>query len=79
VSDEERARRLEHAARLYDEIATELDAAAAHARVAAQHFRNAEIPRAAAHAWATHGHVLRADELLAAQAREHAQRSRPVA
>ena len=70
--------RLEASARLYDEAAADLDLAAEHARVAAQHFRDREIPRAAAHAWATRGHVLSAEERLDRQAREHAERSRPA-
>jgi hypothetical protein len=65
------------AARLYDEIAAELDRAAAHARRTAEHFRDGDVPRAAAHAWATQGHVQEAQERLHAQAREHARHSDP--
>ena len=43
---------LEATARLYDEAATELEHALGHCRVAAEHFRNHEVPRGAAHAWA---------------------------
>ena len=67
--------RLEAAARLYDEAAAELERAAGHCRVAADHFRNREVPRGAAHAWATRGHVLEALERLDAQARTHASKS----
>ena len=49
--------------------------AAAHARVAAQHFRDGEVPRGAAHAWATRGHVLAAEQSLDEQALEHRLRS----
>jgi hypothetical protein len=80
VSDEERyAARLAEAAALYDAAADELERAAAHCRVAGKHFRNGEVPRGAAHAWAAHGHVLEAQERLAEQARTHAARSTPAA
>jgi hypothetical protein len=69
--------RLESAARLCEQAAEELDRAAAHCRTAARHFRDREIPRAAAHAWAAHGHVLAAADSLDAQARTHAERSNP--
>jgi hypothetical protein len=65
------------AADLYDEVAAELDLAAAHARTAAQHFRAGDVPRAAAHAWALHGHLREAENRLDAQSREHARRSQP--
>jgi hypothetical protein len=78
MTDEEEIReRLEAAARRYDEAADELDVAARHCRVAAGHFREREIPRAAAHAWAARGHLLAAHDELDAQAREHARRSHP--
>jgi hypothetical protein len=67
----------EASARLYDEIAAELDRAAAHARRTAEHYRDGEIPRAAAHAWATQGHVHEAQARLEAQSRDHARRSQP--
>jgi TPR repeat protein len=71
--------RLEKAAALYDEVAEHLERAAAHASVAAQHFRDENIPRGAAHAWALHGHLLEVQERLDAQAREHARHSEPEA
>jgi hypothetical protein len=74
---DERAATLEATARLYDAAASELEQAMAHCRTAARHFRSSEIPRGAAHAWAARGHVLAAGEALDAQAREHAERSRP--
>lgn len=67
----------EAAAALFDTAAAELEEAAKHARTAADHFRNNEVPRGAAHAWATQGHVLAATEALATQAREHASESNP--
>ena len=66
---------LEATARLYDETAAELERAAGHCRVAAEHFRSGVVPRGAAHAWAAYGHVLEAESRLEAQAREHAGRS----
>jgi hypothetical protein len=65
------------AASLYDEIAAELDRAAAHARTTAKHFRDGEVPRASAHAWALQGHLREAQAKLDAQSREHAGRSQP--
>jgi len=66
---------LEATARLYDDAAAELEQALAHCRVAAEHFRNKEIPRGPAHAWAARGHLLKAEALLDEQAREHSGRS----
>ncbi len=67
--------RLEASARLYEEAAKELDLAARHCEVAAQHFRDNVVPRGAAHAWAARGHMLEAGQRLDAQAREHSTRS----
>jgi len=71
--------RLEASARIYDEVAAELERAAAHASVAAQHLRDGNVPRGAAHAWAVHGHLLEAQARLADQAREHARLSEATA
>jgi hypothetical protein len=68
---------LEAAASLFDRAADELELAARHVRTAAGHMRDGEVPRGAAHAWAAHGHVLRAGALLDDQARVHAQKSNP--
>jgi hypothetical protein len=68
---------LEAAASLFEHAADELDQAARHCRTAAGHMRGREVPRGAAHAWAAHGHVLRAGRLLEEQARVHAQKSNP--
>ena len=70
---------LEATARLYDEVASELERALEHCRVAARHFRDELVPRGAAHAWAARGHLLNAEALLDEQAREHASRSVPRA
>ena len=53
--------KLEASARLYEEAAKELDLAARHCEVAAQHFRDNLVPRGAAHAWAVRGHLLEAE------------------
>jgi hypothetical protein len=68
---------LELSAELYDAAAAELELAARHCRTAAGHFRNKEVPRGAAHAWAALGHLLEAQESLHRQARQHAQKSVP--
>jgi hypothetical protein len=70
---------LEATAWLYDEAAKELERAARHCEVAAQHFRDGVVPRGAAHAWAARGHMLEAQARLDEQARQHAGRSRPEA
>jgi hypothetical protein len=70
---------LEATARLYDEVARELQLALEHCHVAAQHFRDELVPRGTAHAWAARGHLLNAEALLDEQAREHASRSVPRA
>ena len=66
---------LEDAAAIVERAAQELEQAAAHCRTAAGHFRDRNVPRAAAHAWAAHGHALRAQEELESQAKEHAAKS----
>jgi hypothetical protein len=71
--------RLETTVRLYEEAAAELERALDHCRVAAEHFRNREVPRGTAHAWAVRGHLLNAQARLDEQAREHAARSVPRA
>jgi hypothetical protein len=69
--------RLDAVARLYDEVAAELERAAEHARTAARHFRDENVPRGCAHAWSTHGHLREARARLDEHAREHARLSRP--
>jgi hypothetical protein len=66
---------LDAAARLYDEAARELDRAARHCERAAEHFRNGEVPRGTAHAWAARGNLLEAESRLDAQARAHREKS----
>jgi hypothetical protein len=77
VSQDEIAGRLEASAQLYEDAAAELERAVEHCRVAAEHFRNREVPRATAHAWAARGHLLNAEARLDEQARDHASRSKP--
>jgi hypothetical protein len=66
---------LETAARLYEEAARELDRAARHCGRSAEHFRNGEVPRGTAHAWAARGHILKAESRLDEQARRHSEKS----
>jgi hypothetical protein len=69
---------LEIAATLYETAADELEQAARHCRTAARHFREREVPRGAAHAWAAFGHIRLAEEALDSQARAHAGKSVPL-
>jgi hypothetical protein len=64
-------------ATLYDGVAAELEQAAAHAAVAARHFRDENVPRGSAHAWALRGHLLEVQSRLDEQAREHARLAVP--
>jgi hypothetical protein len=73
---DDRQARLEKAAQLYEDAAQELDRAAGHCRVSAEHFRGGEVPRGAAHAWAAFGHVREALDRLEQQARFHATQAR---
>ena len=61
---------------MLDDAALELDRAAGHCRVAAEHLRAGEVPRSAAHAWAGYAHAREAVERLHEQARVHAAKSR---
>ena len=69
--------RLDAVAELYDEVAAELERGVAHARTAARHFREENVPRGSAHAWAVHGHLREAQARLDEQAPEHARLSTP--
>ena len=51
---------LEQAAWRYEAAANELERAVGHLRTAARHYREQEIPRGCAHAWAAHGHIVTA-------------------
>jgi hypothetical protein len=71
--DDDREVRLEASASLFDSAADELDLAGAHARKAAEHCRDGDIPRAMSHAWAALGHLKTGEDRLVVQAREHRQ------
>ena len=73
MNDDDREVRLEAAASLFDSAADELDLAGAHARKAAEHFREGDVPRAASHAWAALGHLKTGEDRLVVHAREHRQ------
>ncbi len=75
VGEDDRLVRLEAAALLFESAADELELAGAHARRAAEHFREGEVPRGTAHAWAAIGHLKTGEERLLVQAQEHRQRS----
>jgi hypothetical protein len=51
-------------AKRLDQVAAELEKAAGHAKIAAGHFRNAEVPRGCAHTFATEGHIIAANDLI---------------
>lgn len=63
----------------FESVAKELERAAEHCRVAAQHYRERNVPRAAAHAWAAFGHVHHSSAELHAAAEAHAAKSETVA
>ena len=65
-------------AKRLDTIVAEAEKLAAHARVAAHHFRTGEVPRGAAHALSVEGHFLAIRVELEAIAKEHAAHSQPV-
>ena len=69
----------DEAAEKFEAIADELERAAQHCRVAAQHYRDRLIPRAAAHAWAAYGHLHHSSDELDRLAQIHASRSVPRA
>jgi hypothetical protein len=76
LTADDRQARLDAVAKLCEEAAHELDRAAGHCRVSAEHFRGGEVPRGAAHAWAAFGHAREALDRLEEQARVHATHSR---
>jgi len=69
---------MDGAAQKLEALAGELEAAAVHARTAAHHFRDQDIPRAAAHEFALFGHMTKARLVLEDLAMEHASRSKPL-
>ena len=56
-------------------IAIELEQALKHAKIAANHFLDSEVPRACAHTLAVQGHLAVIDELLIAVAKLHKTKS----
>lgn len=69
----------QESARRYAAVADELEIAALHARVAAQHFLETDSIRAAAHGLSVAGHLVKAEWLLDEAAVAHAEGSRPEA
>jgi hypothetical protein len=65
----------EASAQAFEQLAADLEKAAAHYRVAAGHFRAQEVPRACAHACAAQGHVETVQEGHRRWLRLHAERS----
>lgn len=53
------------------QIAEELERAAAHAKIAANHFKSGEVPRGCAHSLAVEGHISVASETLSLVAKDH--------
>ena len=66
------------AAEEYEELAVQLERAAQHARTAAAHMAQREVPRACAHALAAFGHLSSARATLEELAINHAARATPV-
>jgi hypothetical protein len=58
------------------QIAEELEKAAAHAKIAAGHFKAGEVPRGCAHSFATQGHMAVASEVMSAATKEHRLKAR---
>ena len=56
----------------FDRAAEQLEAGARHLRVAAKHFRDKNVPRGCAHAFAAHGHMKRAQDHVDHRAVIHA-------
>jgi hypothetical protein len=75
MTDVERQRLRETAAQGYEDAAAELERAVLHLRHAASLFREGDVPRGCAHAWAAHGHVHDARQRMDANAVHHASRA----
>ncbi|MGI9048382.1 MAG: hypothetical protein ACR2GU_03225 [Rubrobacteraceae bacterium] len=67
----------EAAATRYERLAGEPERAAKRARVEATHYRDRNVPRGCAHAFAAQGHMRNARQLLDDLAVLHASESRP--
>lgn len=70
---------LELQAGRFETIAAELEAALTHARIAASHLHQGEVPRGCAHAFALEGHLLTVRQTLDEAAKVHAAHARPQA
>ncbi len=62
---------LEAQAKKLLQIAEELEKAAAHVKIAANHFKSGEVPRGCAHSFSAQGHVAVASETLFLVAKDH--------
>lgn len=65
----------DQAAARNDATADQLERAARHLRTAARHYRDREISRGCAHAWATHGHIRPATARIDENAVLHASKA----
>lgn len=61
----------------FENVAIELEQAAKHARTAAQHLRDRNVPSSAAHTFALMGHIEVVRELLAERAKFAASVAQP--
>ncbi len=66
---------LEQAAYRYEQAASELERAAHHLRITARHFREDDVPRGCAHAFAALGHMRTAQSAVDELAVLHASKS----
>ena len=71
------SKKMAESAENYDKIADELELALRHYRTAANHFREKEVPRGCAHAYAGWGHVNKAEAILKSESINHAENSQP--
>ena len=60
-----------------NDIAGELERAAAHARTASKHFEAPEVPRGCAHIVAVEGHMMKARRALEGVLENHAAHAEP--
>ena len=61
----------------FEEAARQLELAVQHLRTTAQHFRDHNVPRGCAHAFAAQGHMLRAQQYMDKRAMVHAEKAVP--
>lgn len=70
--------KLEAVAKGFESLASELESAVAHAKIAATHFRSQEVPRGCAHAVAVQGCLAEAQELMNEFMKAHRESARKV-